>query len=43
VQVWQETGEDAPQFQRGGRAADPQSIPGSMEQGVLIYSVAGMK
>jgi hypothetical protein len=43
VQVWQETGEDAPQFQRGGRAADPQSIPGSMEQGVLIYSVSGMK
>ena len=43
VEVWQETGEDAPQFQRGGLAAVPQSIPGSMEQGVLIYSVSGMK
>jgi len=39
VEVWQETGEDAPQFQKGGLAADPKPIPGSMEQGVLIYSV----
>ena len=43
VQVWQETGEDAPQFQRGGLAADPESIPGSMEQGVLIFSIMGTK
>jgi len=43
IQVWQETGEDAPQFQRGGLAADPESIPGSMEQGVLIFSLVGMK